>query len=1121
MGQIDELMSVWEQRREQGELLSPEILCAQHPELLNEVRWQIKALNAFESQFANSGSANPNTSLNSPPQRDQQRFQIASEYQILTHHASGGLGDVYLARESILNRRVAIKFPRAQRLNSEQLARFEREARITGRLDHPGIVAVHALKSDDSQVPCYVMRFVEGPTLHERAVRWHQQFPNKSKIQYASLEFRELLQHFVALCNIVAYAHQQHVVHRDIKPANVILGNYGETFLMDWGLARVDSPVNLSTLTTHRNSTDVGSAPQSKEIVAIQSSLRDPSQASAQSQTDSQSQFSPQSQLGSNIPDGNTALQFDTDKTIKENQADDSFVSLITKSGQFVGTPAFAAPEQLLGNLSQVNESADIYSLGATLYFILCGSLPISEPGGAVHLASLTSGVLKINPLPVAVPPPLQAVCRHALQFQPSDRYPNALTFAADLQRYLADEPVSILVESWTTRSFRWLRKHRSFTLTAATSLVFLTIFATAALAWISSLNRDLAGANLKLISSNDELVKTQANEQLERQRAEDNYQAAREAVQQYLVNIDGNDKLVQTDFSDLRRELLVSAKPFLERLRNQNSDDPKIELSRIEAAFRLALIDQQTGEPDAAEAGYRDCLAIINAARERQPDNTELIYHLARSQRNLAMIVGRRGERELAEKLLRDEIELLHSPEAQRLDPQKLADTLHFALIGLGNHLHTYGDQTNAAQLLTQAIELGQAHAVKFPDSKMAKENLASAHEQFGFVLRQEGNRALSLEHRQSALKLRQALVEQSPKNSRYRTYLGMSLLNLGVILAETGQQNSAREHYRQALAVHRQLAQDFPANPLHLENAAKTLNNLGNIANIEVDPIPRESYFQQAIEVHQLMCARFVDDKRQAVSLGGAICNLASHQMKTDAGLAVTTFNQAEEVLKKVETYLLNNPDLRSNLRNVYGGRASAHGMLYQPADAKRDWLLAAEYDSGRNRPFFEQQAAEADSKIAKINLFAAALRGDSEITDPAEMAEFATYCVAQQAYHQAVESYSEAFAKQSDLVSQFGDNAACAAIAAVDHERATQDVESNVASRKAIREQALRWLQQHLESIGPTTGQDRQRLRQWTTQPLLVGVREIDESSELDEAERSNWREFWSKVNDMLQN
>src|SRR5262249_19302641 len=143
--------------------------------------------------------------------------------------ATGGIGRVWLARDAEIGRDVALKEPRPDR--PADLSRFlEEEARVTGRLEHPGVVPVYELVAREGRPPFYVMRFVRGRTLAE-AVRAYHRTP-------APMAFRELLGAFVAVCNAVAYAHSKGVVHRDLKPANVMLGDFGEVVVLDWGLAK-------------------------------------------------------------------------------------------------------------------------------------------------------------------------------------------------------------------------------------------------------------------------------------------------------------------------------------------------------------------------------------------------------------------------------------------------------------------------------------------------------------------------------------------------------------------------------------------------------------------------------------------------------------------------------------------------------------------------------------------------------------------------------------------------------------------------------------------------------------------------------------------------------------------
>src|SRR5581483_7710672 len=154
-------------------------------------------------------------------------------------HAAGGLGEVHVAEDTELGRRVALK--RIQWARADDPAsrrRFLREAAITARLEHPGVVPVYGLVWDRDGRPHYAMRFIAGRSLHEAVRSFHAaDWPGRDPGERA-LALRGLLTRFVAVCQTVAYAHSKGVVHRDLKPANVMLGEYGETLVVNWGLAR-------------------------------------------------------------------------------------------------------------------------------------------------------------------------------------------------------------------------------------------------------------------------------------------------------------------------------------------------------------------------------------------------------------------------------------------------------------------------------------------------------------------------------------------------------------------------------------------------------------------------------------------------------------------------------------------------------------------------------------------------------------------------------------------------------------------------------------------------------------------------------------------------------------------
>jgi PAS domain S-box-containing protein len=158
-------------------------------------------------------------------------------YQLTRLHATGGIGRVWLARDSGLGRDVALKELRPDRANNAELARrFLQEARVTGQLEHPGIVPVYELGAHPDGEPFYTMRFVKGRTLSTAARTYHVR---RSAGQAESFELLALLNAFVTVCNTIAYAHSRGVIHRDLKGQNVLLGDFGEVVVLDWGLAKL------------------------------------------------------------------------------------------------------------------------------------------------------------------------------------------------------------------------------------------------------------------------------------------------------------------------------------------------------------------------------------------------------------------------------------------------------------------------------------------------------------------------------------------------------------------------------------------------------------------------------------------------------------------------------------------------------------------------------------------------------------------------------------------------------------------------------------------------------------------------------------------------------------------
>jgi serine/threonine protein kinase/Tfp pilus assembly protein PilF len=161
----------------------------------------------------------------------------APRYDMVDNFARGGMGNIWLAKDSMIKREVAYKelLPRAMR-RSSIVERFIQEGQVTGQLEHPGIVPIYDLGYQENGTPFYAMKLVRGTEMKEQIEALHKMPKNTADRHRA---FVKLLGQFVDVCNALAFAHQRGVLHRDLKPQNVMIGGFGETLVLDWGLAKL------------------------------------------------------------------------------------------------------------------------------------------------------------------------------------------------------------------------------------------------------------------------------------------------------------------------------------------------------------------------------------------------------------------------------------------------------------------------------------------------------------------------------------------------------------------------------------------------------------------------------------------------------------------------------------------------------------------------------------------------------------------------------------------------------------------------------------------------------------------------------------------------------------------
>ena len=198
------------------------------------------------SETAGESTGSPGSSFASitlipglQPEEESIQFTLGP-YQVLKGIGKGGMGEVFLAYDTTCGRRIALKRIRSDLVEHIQMHnRFLKEARITSQLTHPSIIPIYAIHGQDNLV-YYTMPYVEGETLKQilRKTRLMERRGQKSDTG----SIPSLVRIFLNICQAIAYAHSKGVLHRDIKPENIIVGQYGEVLILDWGLAKLLRP---------------------------------------------------------------------------------------------------------------------------------------------------------------------------------------------------------------------------------------------------------------------------------------------------------------------------------------------------------------------------------------------------------------------------------------------------------------------------------------------------------------------------------------------------------------------------------------------------------------------------------------------------------------------------------------------------------------------------------------------------------------------------------------------------------------------------------------------------------------------------------------------------------------
>jgi len=726
------------------------------------------------------------------------RGPAATRYKVGSEIARGGMGAILEVFDEDLRRRLAMKVmldresgavgTPAESANPVHLARFLEEAQVTGQLDHPGIVPVHELGLDAAGQVYFTMRLVHGrdlETICELADRGAEGWTTT-----------RVLGVLLKVCEAMSYAHAKGVVHRDLKPANVMVGRFGEVYVMDWGLARV------------RDQQDRHDVRPRVEAPAERAGPEEAALGPAGSQS-------------------GRSLRVETERRSGASTLHDA---LRTMDGDVVGTPSYMAPEQARGEVEALDERSDVYAVGAMLYRLLAGTAPYTAPGEQVGAVEVWKRVLSGPPAALEAtgvhgreaPAELVAVCEKAMARERDARYADMQALGEDLRAFLEGRVVRAFEAGAVAEARKWVRRNKP--LAAALASVVVVLVAGLATSLVLA---DEARASA--VVAREREADAARSAELAEQRRHAAEASAQQARREQRIAQDANsflnDDLLAAlapenqgvdvtvrqvlDRAALQLELRFHGEPQVEAALHRTIGTSYQRLGQSEAALRhleraaqLWSATRGADEPDALEIARAAALVRGDLGQHAQAIREleqllERAHDLFGPEHRLTLLTtvdlagllrkaGRRAEsRALYGQLMPQTLRVL-GPD----DPNTLAAENNLALLDQED-----GHYVEAERRLRRVLEARRAaEGDEHPQTLIAQSNLANTLVKLGRLDEAEELTRASLAVRRERFGLEHPFVARE---------LGI----LGSVLFARGQLREAREVFREELRIKRQV--------------------------------------------------------------------------------------------------------------------------------------------------------------------------------------------------------------------------------------------------------------------------------------------------------------------------
>ena len=705
----------------------------------------------------------------------------ADTYVLGPELGSGGSARVFLARDRRLGREVALKV--LQRTEPVAVERFLREGRITARLQHPSIVPLHEMGRLSTGEPFLAMKRSTGLPLDQAIAA------------APGLEARlELIPRVLAACNAVAYAHAAGVIHRDLKPSNVLLGDFDETLVADWGLAK--------ELAGQPADEPAGTGPEPSEV--------------------------------SDTSGGSGGL---------------------TVVGGTLGTPAYMPPEQARGEPADAR--SDVWALGAMLYHVVAGAPPHAGQSAAEILARVREGPPPpLRTATPECQPELASIVDRALAYAPEDRYPDASALAEELRAHLGGQRVR--AHAYTPRELisHWVRRHRTLVRVGAVSLLLLAAVGALsiwrivgekrradALRVVAETRRDAAEElvqfvvfklrdDLQSVGRLDLLASTgqRVEEYYERLQSVDASPGAdsrlRAAAALELLGDVARDRGDHGKALPLQRRALQLRESVL-------SESPR-NASRLQAVSgswsRIAQSEAALGHADQADEAGRRALELAIKASDLSPEDVALQKNVYRVAAHVSTILYRRGDSDGALRVLRlarDRLATL----VERHPSDEARSELAAAELRLGNMLDYLKRLDEAHEATTRAVAMWREMASRKPDDATTQVVFAGALHVASRVESGRGQWGAARPLLDEAVAVRERLSAGDPANRIWRDSFASTLADRCQLFADHGQPTQGLPDCARSVELYRGLGREQPENDTWREGLIRSLSELSDV--------------------------------------------------------------------------------------------------------------------------------------------------------------------------------------------------------------------------------------------------------------------------------------------------